>query len=316
MNFRTISDLNSLIYSNMQKIPREVDLIVGVPRSGMMVASLIALYLNLPLTDIDRLEIGELLPSGRTKKNSHWITSVEQARKILIVEDSSSTGTSVIEVRNKLKDSTYAEKVIYLVAFINKDTEKFADIYFEKVEYPRLFEWNYLHHKRLDKVCFDIDGVLCVDPTEKQNDDGDQYRNFIRNAEVKVVPTFPIGYLVTSRLEKYREDTEYWLKKNGIRYNQLIMMQYNSKEERLKAGSHGKFKGENYKRLKGAFLFVESDARQAAEIAKISGKMVFCTENQKVYTENSIVKLKEAGKKRIKKMVPRSIKRFIKRCMK
>lgn len=53
MNFRTINDLNNLISKNLDKIPKDIDLIVGVPRSGLFVANLIALYLNLPLTDFD-----------------------------------------------------------------------------------------------------------------------------------------------------------------------------------------------------------------------------------------------------------------------
>ena len=53
MNFRTINDSNNLISKNLDKIPKDIDLIVGVPRSGLFVANLIALYLNLPLTDFD-----------------------------------------------------------------------------------------------------------------------------------------------------------------------------------------------------------------------------------------------------------------------
>lgn len=145
-----------------------------------------------------------------------------------------------------------------------------------------MFEWNYLHHKLLENACFDIDGVLCNDPTPEQNDDGKKYIEFIRNAPLRVTPTFKIGYLVTSRLEKYRKDTEYWLKKNNIQYEHLIMMQFKTKEERIKSGSHGKFKGENYKKFENTNLFVESELHQAVEFAEISGKVVFCTENQSV----------------------------------
>lgn len=316
MNFRTVYDLNRLIYQNMHKIPEEVDLIVGVPRSGVMVASLLSLYMNLPLTDVDSLFKEEIFTSGRTKRNEKWITSISQARKILIVEDSSGTGTSLLEVKEKLSTWKYREKVIFFVGFTTKKTTPLADIYLEECESPRLFEWNYLHHKRLENMCFDIDGVLCVDPTEEQNDDGDMYRNFIRNAPLKVRPTFTIGYLVTSRLEKYRSDTEYWLKKNGIKYNHLIMMQYETKEERVKAGTHGKFKGDNYKKLTQTFLFVESDAKQAEEIARISGKTVFCTDNQKIYKESTIVRMKENGKQKLKKILPVSLKQTIKRIYK
>ena len=68
-----------------------------------------------------------------------------------------------------------------------------------------MFEWNYLHHDGYSHLCcYDIDGVLCEDPTDEENDDGDRYKNFILNAPLRFKPFAPIGFLVSSRLEKYR----------------------------------------------------------------------------------------------------------------
>lgn len=115
MNFRTIGDLNSVIYKNLQKIPQDIDLVVGIPRSGMLAGSIISLLLNEPLADFNSLLNGE-------------------------------------------------------------------------------------YHSRLDNMCFDIDGVLCEDPTPEQNDDGEKYVEFIRNAPVKVIPTYKIVYLVYHKI--------------------------------------------------------------------------------------------------------------------
>ena len=38
MNYRTISDLNQVILKRLHIIPRDIDLIVGIPRSGMFPA--------------------------------------------------------------------------------------------------------------------------------------------------------------------------------------------------------------------------------------------------------------------------------------
>lgn len=313
MNFRTLENLNSIIYANLHKIPKDVDLIVGIPRSGMLAASLLSLYLNLPLSDIDAMLNGELYESGRTKQKDGWISDISQARKILVVEDSSSTGTSLERFRKKTSNFLYKERLVVLTVYVTEQTRGLTDIWFEDVPGPRMFEWNYLHHSRLDNMCFDIDGVLCVDPTEEENDDGEKYVHFIRNAPVKVAPTYQIGYIITSRLEKYREDTEYWLNKNNIKYGELIMMPYASKEERIRSGSHGAFKGEHYKRLKSTYIFVESNAKQAEEIARISGKTVFCTENQKVYEESLLVKKRENAMKGIKRILPSKVKTLLKR---
>ena len=219
-----------------------------------------------------------------------------------------------------------------MTVYVTDETKNIPDIYFEVCNPPRMFEWNYLHHKNLVNACFDIDGVLCVDPTPEQNDDGEKYIDFVRNAPLRVAPSFKIGYLVTSRLEKYRGDTEYWLKKNNIKYDHLIMMQFKTKEERIRSGSHGKFKGEVYSRFKETNLFVESELRQAKEIAEISGKVVFCTENQsviyipKIVNEEVVeqidesklvtVSFKNKVKKFIKKIVPTPIIHFIKKILK
>ena len=48
MNYRSIADLNHTILKQLHMLPRDFDLVVGVPRSGMLPANLIALYLNLP----------------------------------------------------------------------------------------------------------------------------------------------------------------------------------------------------------------------------------------------------------------------------
>ena len=52
MNYRSINDLNETILRKLHLISRDIDLVVGVPRSGMLPANLLALYLNLPYTDI------------------------------------------------------------------------------------------------------------------------------------------------------------------------------------------------------------------------------------------------------------------------
>jgi adenine/guanine phosphoribosyltransferase-like PRPP-binding protein len=51
MHFRSISDLNNCIVASLIKVPRDVDLVVGVPRSGRLPATILALYLTTSPTD-------------------------------------------------------------------------------------------------------------------------------------------------------------------------------------------------------------------------------------------------------------------------
>lgn len=133
---------------------------------------------------------------------------------------------------------------------------------------PRLFQWNYLNHAVAGRACFDIDGVLCFDPSEEQNDDGPKYVDFLLHARPLYIPGYKIAALVTSRLEKYRPQTEQWLRENGVQYDKLYMLNVASKEERIRLGCHADFKAETYKRLDDCILFVESNSRQARQIAE------------------------------------------------
>lgn len=272
INYRSISDLNSAILKNLHKYPHDVDLIVGVPRSGMLPANLLALYLNKPYTDIDSFIEGRTLGAGYRQKYIDKSTT----NKILIVDDSILGGGALRKAKDKLKKKEGEYTLIYSVVYSTKESAKLVDIYCEIVERPRVFQWNFFHHPEfIPQSCFDIDGVLCEDPPI--DDDGELYTKYIANAPVKYMPSLEIDTLVSCRLEKYREITEKWLNKNGIKYKKLILLDMKTKEERIKWGKHGEYKAQVYKDSDNV-LFVESSLNQAKTIAKISHKPVFCTE--------------------------------------
>lgn len=314
MNFKTLSDLNNDIYNNLSDLP-DIDLIVGVPRSGMLVASILALYLNKPLTDIDSFKNGILYSSGETKNTTKQVKSVKDAKNILIVEDSVSSGNSILKAKEKLKGLENEYKFIYFAAYVIDESKKYVDYYLSIVEHPRSFEWNIMHTGNLSRACVDIDGVLCVDPTDEQNDDGEKYKQFLENAIPKLLPTIKINTIVTSRLEKYRPETEKWLSEHNIEYEKLYMLSLASKEERQRLGCHGKYKASIYKKSK-CILFIESDPGQAEEINALTKKGVFCIDNQTYYDEHFLVKAKAHSYCRLKSKIPRRVKLILRKILK
>ena len=60
MKFITLADMASTIRRNLHRIPHDVDFVIGIPRSGIIAASIIAEYLNVPLIDIDSLSLGQV----------------------------------------------------------------------------------------------------------------------------------------------------------------------------------------------------------------------------------------------------------------
>ena len=317
MNFKTLSDLSSDLVENMYKIPRDVDVVVGIPRSGLLVATFIALYINKPVTDLDSFLEKKIYGAGTTKLKDGWIHSFDKIKKVLVVEDSVNSGQSLFGAKEKIEKADFDVEYTYLAAYVTKARKKDVDIYLDIVEQPRLFEWNYLCHRSyIPYACFDIDGVLCVDPTDDENDDGEKYINFIRNAKPKLVVTSKIGWIVTSRLEKYRKETEKWLKKNNIAYDKLIMMNLESAEERRRLGNHAEFKAQVYKEQKRAMLFVESNDYQARRIQELTNKAVFCPTSMQFYNEGRSVTAKRTAKSNLyifgSKVLPAPVKNKLK----
>lgn len=202
-------------------------------------------------------------------------------RKVLVIDDSVSGGAAMREARSRVEAAGIKADFIFAAVFGLLPQHEETDVVLEVVPHPRMFQWNFMHHKFLAQCCVDIDGVLCLDPTEAENDDGPAYEKFLSEALPLFGPTRKIGWLVTSRLEKYRALTEAWLAKHGIAYDRLIMLDLPSKAERQRLGVHGSFKADFY-RKSDAILFIESEHQQALKIAKLSGKPVLCVETHLV----------------------------------
>jgi uncharacterized HAD superfamily protein/hypoxanthine phosphoribosyltransferase len=283
MNYRSVNDLSRLVSQNACNVPTDVEVVVGIPRSGMLAASIIALKANLPLTDLYSFIRNDELRKGSTRSYKlSQLVKPQDARKILLVDDSIASGNSLQKAVETLK-ATYTGEVVTLAAFAQSDARKKVDIHFEVVNQPRVFEWNIMHHPYMAEACLDIDGVLCVDPTQEENDDGPIYREFLHRTRPMVIPSVKVKHLVTSRLEKYRAETEEWLSRNGVQYGTLHMLDLPSAEERRRLNMHHKFKASVYRSDPLATLFVESEPHQAIEIMRAANKPVYCTDNNQMY---------------------------------
>lgn len=309
MNFRTYDDLTKCIVKNIYKIPRDVDLIVGIPRSGVMVASILALYLNLPFTDVDTFMGTGALKTGSTRKCSDWIKNASQARHILVVDDSISSGKAIKEVKEVFEGKEMACKKTFLAVYALAVSINKVDIHFEICEQPRMFEWNYMHHWALQYCCMDIDGILCEDPKWWQNDDSEKYVKFVSNASPKFIPTQRIGKLVSGRLENYRVYTENWLEKHHVEYDELILMDQITAEQRMLSGKHAAFKAKVYGSC-DAILFFESDYDQALEICRLSGKPVFCIENMNLINSDNVMAKIQVRSKELKVTMKRVVRKL------
>ena len=288
MKYITIDDLTKTIRTNIWKVPRDIDFIIGVPRSGMIAASIISSYLNVPLIDVNSFLAG-LEPAGGLRLN-YFTESHHKTNKVLVIDDTVFGGTAMNNTRKRLSNNTNLS-FVFVCVYLEGVGINAVDIYLEDIrKYTNddnrivLYEWNIFQHhtKFMQKCLYDIDGVFCVDPPDERNEE--EYLKYIANAKPLFIPRTKLGGIVTYRLSKNREITEKWLAEQGIQYNDLMMFKANSWQERHDSGITSEmFKASIYADKPEMKLFVESSDYQAQRIARLSGKPVYCVETNKMY---------------------------------
>lgn len=278
LNFRSLEDLNLAIVKKLHTIRSlNVDLIVGIPRSGMIPASLIATHLQLPFTDVDSYNSNRWYV--RNKKITVPTDIPNNPLQILLVDDTINTGNAMRNVVRSLKKSN---DMIIKFAVYGSPKNKIEDIDFvcEECPLPRAFQWNLWKHTQASNWATDMDGVLCRDPSKKENDKGPRLENFYKTAESKFLFSKPIKYIITSREERFRIVTETWLTFHNIKYEKLIM-----KPSGSSGGTHAnaEYKTSVLNSMAKVELYIESDVEQAKIISQNTGIPTWCIDNQKLY---------------------------------
>lgn len=277
MNWRSVADLTRLC---AEQFPRaraaRADVVVGIPRSGMLPASLMALALDLPLATVDEF------CAGRGARRNH-VESSQRARSVLLVDDSCNSGKAMLNATAAMLSARPEVHITKLAVFAKPESASVLDLHFDLCNGPRVFQWNMWRHIKLPQFAFDIDGVLCRDPSGHENDDGPRYVKFLETVEPWYVPKRPVGMLVTCRLEKYRAQTEAWLSRHGITYGALHMLDLPDKAARLAEQPAVSFKSDLYA-ASDFRLFVESAHKKARGIAKRTGRPVLSIEGWEMVT--------------------------------
>lgn len=273
INYRSYAQMHRLLRSAAYEIPKSVDLIVGVPRSGIAPAVALASHLNTPYLSLTEFIAGLEPYSGKTRPLNGLLTTGLRAHHILLVDDSIALGREMRSALATLKRTSFTGNVTTLAVFSSSVGRHLVDIHLEVVSSPRIFEWNILNHWILEHACVDIDGVLCRDPSISERSRPRLYNQFLETVPVRARPKYIIGHIVSSRQEKYRKQTEQWLRVSGIRYKNLHLMPDTRVVERAVLKPHAEFKATVY-RDASASLFIESDKEQAQEIFRLSSKPV------------------------------------------
>lgn len=275
MNFvsyqELVADCKEFASALRQFNPR---VIIGVPRSGMLAASMIGLELNLPV--ITPTQTIDSFFSSRFIGARH--IDLEKGMW-LVVDDSVRSGASIenakqiaVEVNNKNETA-----ILTAGLYCTEEGRWHSNFSYKIIEQPRCFEWNLFHSSQTSTTVFDIDGVFCQDPDFQEEDNNANILEHIQTAKLLRKISRPCLALCTSRLEKYKKQTVEWLRKHGIRYQQLAMCPCGTVKERRNIGT-AKIKAEFYNSKNQANLFVESSEHTAREMAKFTDKPILCSD--------------------------------------
>jgi orotate phosphoribosyltransferase len=278
LNFRSIEHLNLAIVNKLDKIRSlNIDLVVGIPRSGMLPASLIATHLQLPFVDVDGYNSNRWYI--RNKKVTVPSDIPSNPLRVLLVDDSINTGNAMRNVLGSLRKSN--DTVIKFAVYGSpKNKSEDIDFVCEECPLPRAFQWNIWKHNDAKNWATDMDGVLCRDPNKKENDKGPRLEQFYKTADTKFLFTKPIKYIITSREERFRKVTEEWLSQNNIAYEKLIMKPTSNPGGNQ---SHAEYKANTLNNLSDVIFYIESDPKQAKIMSQLVKIPIWCIDNQKLY---------------------------------
>lgn len=260
------------------RLPQDVGRVVGVARSGITPASIVAKHLHVPIDIVDQ-QTGKVVETGCGFRGLH---GSPRGSAVAMIDDTVMTGHSLLQVTQAVTRH-YSTKVITAAVYCNPSAHRKPDVFAVSLPWPHLLEWNLFNSVLIQGSAFDMDGILCEDCPPECDDDGDRYAEWMQNVRpLYPVRIEPIPLIVTARLEKWRPLTEAWLKKWGIRWKRLVMGPWSSLTERNRPLEVSSFKAEHFRQfLRTArglepHLFVESCPIQAREIATLSGGKTLC----------------------------------------
>lgn len=218
MHYRSVRDLTEHVREWSERLPPEIDLVVGIPRSGLLVANLIALYRNIPMTDVEGLLAGRLLSAGKRITPEQSVLSHGSRRHILVVDDSLWSGGQLGKVRDRIAAAALPHSVRYGAVYVVPESTRLVDTFHSKVPIPRVFEWNILHHPLLGMSCVSFEALV----GQPANDD--LKSSAIGFPSPRLQPTYRIGHVVAMQPPDAEADIRAWLCRHCIEHDGLVLV--------------------------------------------------------------------------------------------
>lgn len=257
------------------KLPTDISMVAGVPRSGMMAAAAIATQLDVPLATLSKE--GQLLHLGNGERGIRRMARGNSGGKLLVVDDTVYGGHQITKIRNNFKGMPFLIAAVYA----NPQAKHIPDVYGELLPSPHFLEWNVFNGHMLAGHCIDktlqggigldLDGLLCSNPPFADEDSEAFAMRFAEWCEWAIptrcrpqLNTIPL--VITARLERYRDVTVSWLAKWGMRVKDLVMHPAKVPGQRGSRDAIARWKADHL-RKRGVRWFFESNTHPAIALS-------------------------------------------------
>ena len=275
-NAQLIRDCKNILLPQIANL--DIRGILGIPRSGMFPASMIAMWLNLPLYFLDPQN--NLVPmSGASKFGGiRMMEHKPLTGRLLVVDDTVYSGTAIKNFKSR-----FLEDVYFAATYVKPEAKDLVDFYAKELPPPHLLEWNLFNCTYIQQALLDFDGILCPNVPFEILEDEEKHKEWLLNVKpfYHRLPKFKCKGIVTARFERYRDITENWLARHNVKYERLIMMPNEMEEDRLRdhVETSSTYKAKHFVESDAKF-FIESEVPEAIRIRKKSGKLVICPEER------------------------------------
>lgn len=282
LRFLRVADLAQDTMRLIPQLPPNASGIVGIPRSGMLPAGVLATSLQLPLYYLDPDRGPVPMPGGGRERLLR-----RGDGPLIVVDDTTWRGLSMQRARQLLGNTP----AIYTAVYVRDP--KHVDLY--AVHHPgsHVLEWNIFNNAPLagspafrefvGGAACDFDGILCEDPIVSDHVDLPRFLAWLSNARPLYVPRqVPVRLVISFRLEAWRAQTQAWLDRWGIRVQEMVLHPAATVQDRNRRLDVAGHKGKTLAASRCTLMF-ESDPAQCQTIYDTAHKHVICPRTAQVW---------------------------------
>ena len=263
----------------------DFDGIVGVARSGLIPATVIATHYHLPLWTVSPV-------TGRVNAIGSGYRLGDSGRppdgRMLIVDDTGCGGNTMRKATEILAKMVPTHNLYTAAIYATADAARELDAVACVYPKPHFLEWNFANSCFAKDTAFDMDGMICIDPHCYDTDPA--YQDHLAHAAPLYLPRKWPTVIVTARCEKYRPETMDWLKRHGVACRELVMWPGDPDARWATPDTVAHWKAEILAQLRRTghiHFYAESDPRQAAIIAELAKMPVICPAAGRVFNINT-----------------------------